>query len=95
MIIVKYDSEEEAEQIKAEKIAEGYTLVEIRNITEGNFLGFQEPGWQPPQYPKPIEEQIDVLIQDNNLLKAQNNALSERADFIEDVIAEMAAQVYQ
>lgn len=37
----------------------------------------------------------DQLKQENTLLKAQNQALTERADFIEDVVAEMAAQVYQ
>lgn len=37
----------------------------------------------------------DQLKQENTLLKAQNQALTERADFIEDVVAEMAVQVYQ
>jgi len=46
-----------------------------------------------PQPTEPTE--LDKLIQENVLLKAQNAALAERADFIEDVIAEMAAQVYQ
>ncbi|MBO2943593.1 hypothetical protein JJQ72_06325 [Paenibacillus sp. F411] len=49
----------------------------------------------PPVYQPPLSEQINVLKQENTLLKAQNAALSERADFIEDVIAEMANQVYQ
>lgn len=39
--------------------------------------------------------EFEVLRQENTLLKAQNQALTERADFIEDVVAEMAAQVYQ
>lgn len=43
----------------------------------------------------PLSEQVAKLEQENTLLKAQNAALSERADFIEDVIAEMASQVYQ
>lgn len=42
-----------------------------------------------------IEGEIEELKHENQLLKAQNNALSERADFIEDVVAEMATQVYQ
>lgn len=46
-----------------------------------------------PQPEEPSE--LDKLKQENILLKAQNAALTERADFIEDVIAEMAAQVYQ
>lgn len=42
----------------------------------------------------PVLTEIEQLQQENLLLKAQNNALSERADFIEDIIAEMATQVY-
>lgn len=39
--------------------------------------------------------EFEVLMQENTLLKAQNQALTERADFIEDVVAEMAVKVYQ
>ena len=35
------------------------------------------------------------LIVGNELLKNQNKAMSERADFVEDVVAEIAVQVYQ
>lgn len=38
---------------------------------------------------------VEKLQQENVLLKAQNAALTERADFIEDVIAEMAMALYQ
>ncbi|WP_342505859.1 hypothetical protein [Sporosarcina sp. FSL K6-2383] len=48
-----------------------------------------------PEFRPPLSIEVDELKQENMLLKAQNNALSERADFIEDVIAEMAVQVYQ
>jgi len=48
----------------------------------------------PPIYGKPLTDQMDELKQENILLKAQNNAISERADFIEDIIAEMAMVVY-
>lgn len=41
------------------------------------------------------ESEFTEIKQETQLLKAQNNALSERADFIEDVVAEMAVQVYQ
>ncbi|BFH65054.1 hypothetical protein [Paenibacillus azoreducens] len=43
----------------------------------------------------PLTEQIKKLQEENNLMKAQNTALSDRSDFIEDVIAEMAQKVYQ
>ncbi|MGD0032560.1 hypothetical protein SLT67_14425 [Paenibacillus illinoisensis] len=51
---------------------------------------------ETPQEPRPaLSKQVEDLVQENLLLKAQNSALSERADFVEDVIAEMAAKVYQ
>lgn len=48
-----------------------------------------------PEPRPPLSVEVEALKQENTLLKAQNTALSERADFIEDVIAEMALQVYQ
>lgn len=62
-------------------------LVEEINIQEGNFLVFSDT--------KPFSLEIEEMKSENVLLKAQNQALTERADFIEDVVAEMAAQVYQ
>lgn len=45
---------------------------------------------------KPGElSEIELLKKENLLLKAQNSAITERADFIEDIIAEMAMQIYQ
>lgn len=71
-------------------------LVEEMNITEGNFLVFStEPLPAPIVYVSVPEEEFVSLKQDNTLLKAQSSALSERADFVEDVIAEMATQVYK
>ncbi|WP_341348556.1 XkdW family protein [Paenibacillus sp. FSL H3-0469] len=42
----------------------------------------------------PVLTEMEQLQQENMVLRAQNQALSERADFIEDIIAEMATQVY-
>lgn len=50
---------------------------------------------QPAEFTKPLTVQIKELESENILLKAQNQAISERADFIEDCIAEMAMTVYQ
>lgn len=45
--------------------------------------------------PKPVIPKSNAeLEQENKLLKAQLNAATERSDFIEDCIAEMAMQVY-
>ncbi|KQY91634.1 hypothetical protein ASD24_23150 [Paenibacillus sp. Root52] len=70
-------------------------LIEERNITEGNFLVFSDERPQPPiVYVSVPSEEFENLKQESTLLKAQSNALSDRADFVEDVIAEMAEQVY-
>ncbi|WP_342570346.1 hypothetical protein MKY85_17495 [Paenibacillus sp. FSL R5-0749] len=50
---------------------------------------------ETPQEPRPaLSEQVDALMQDNTLLKAQSKALAERAAFTDDVIAEIAIEVY-
>lgn len=54
----------------------------------------EEPAPEPV-YQAPLSEVVKELKQENTLIKAQNQALTERADFIEDVVAEMATQVYQ
>lgn len=47
-----------------------------------------------PVYQQPLTDQVEVLKKESTLLKAQNNALTERTDFHEDLIAEMAMIVY-
>lgn len=42
----------------------------------------------------PKRPTVESLQAENKLLKAQLQAQSDRADFIEDCIAEMATQVY-
>lgn len=41
-----------------------------------------------------LEKQNTELASENTLLKAQIKAQSDRSDFVEDCIAEMATQVY-
>lgn len=65
MQIIAYDgTPEELERIQAEKEAEGFLLVEVQNVVEGNFLGFvDKEGYNPPAPtpPKtPIEEELAV-----------------------------------
>lgn len=43
--------------------------------------------------PEPLTE-IELLKQENRFLKAQVQAQSDRTDFLEDCIAEMAMEVY-
>lgn len=44
--------------------------------------------------PEPSPSDIEVLKEENKLLKAQVEALSERGDFVEDCMAEMAMVIY-
>lgn len=71
-------------------------LIEEQNIIDGNFLIFSdEPLEKEIVYMNLPEKEFEGLKSDSKLLKSQNKATSERADFIEDIIAEMAMQVYK
>ena len=50
--------------------------------------------YNPPLPPPSDSERIEALETENALLKAQLRAQTERSDFIEDCIAEMAMQAY-
>lgn len=55
--------------------------------------------WTPGTLPEPDPgpepgPTVEDLVAENKLLKAQVQAQTERSDFLEDCIAEMAAQVY-
>lgn len=79
--------DEETEQGKtlAIKIREHYPCFDFVVDSEGNLIDI-EPAERPdPEPPQPSE--IDIL-------KAQNKALVDRQEFLEDVIAEMAMMVY-
>lgn len=56
MQIVQYQTEEEKQQIIAEKTAIGLHLIEIQNITEGNFLGFDDHPNPRPIMPNEVDE---------------------------------------
>lgn len=78
--------------------------LEVLNLPEGdgplyldpsNHLYRKSPGLSPNDpFPDKTGEYIEQLQGENKLLKAQLQAQTERSDFIEDCIAEMATQVY-
>ena len=71
MIIIKYGNEEEMNSIIDEQSAKGLILVEVTNVTEGNFLAFDDRYVEPvmlSNIPKPIEEQLDKIKEDNLIL---------------------------
>lgn len=75
--------------------ASGYRVNPQTKQLEFSYPDPNAPDPEHPAFQKPLSEQVRELQEENTLLKAQNTALSDRADFIEDVIAEMAQQVYQ
>lgn len=42
MRIIKYENGDEMQNIIDSNVSDGYLLVEVANVTEGNFLGFEE-----------------------------------------------------
>jgi cell division protein FtsB len=64
----------------------------FRGITDFSLFEL-EGDFDPPS--QSLSEQLESLKRENDLLRAQNYALADRADFIEDVIAEFAQKVYQ
>ena len=82
-----FETEEQREKLINELLAEGKILTEEHRIQEGNFLIFID---------KPLEtSRIEGLEAQNALMKAQIQASSDRADFQDDLIAEIAMIVYQ
>ena len=53
-----------------------------------------EPIPEPEPKPEPTPSELEILRSENKLLKAQIQAQTDRSDFIEDCIAEMAMQIY-
>lgn len=84
-----------------EEVPEGVKYIEVPDGTEFDYhymyyiddetqtLASTECVIDPPMI-----DPVFLLQKENTLLKAQVKAMSERSDFIEDCIAEMATKVY-
>jgi len=59
--IVGYTSEDEMNNLRQKYETEGYVLIEVQNVTEGDFLVFREPGWLPPAEAASLTDQIAAL----------------------------------
>lgn len=60
-----------------------------------DFNGFTLVGGQEFDVPEPSDtERIEQLERENALLKVQKQALSEQVDFHEELIVELATQIY-
>ncbi|MEK3955365.1 hypothetical protein [Psychrobacillus sp. FSL K6-1464] len=88
--VFQYESDDQRDGLIKEH--QDKTIIEELNISEGNFLIFSD---SPEEDTKKIvyvtvpEEEYGELKQDNTLLKAQSQANSDRADFHEEVLAEI------
>ncbi|MGF6354085.1 hypothetical protein ABIE27_001995 [Paenibacillus sp. 4624] len=89
----QYVTDEERSQIIEGN--SGLLLIEEQNITEGNFLIFGTERPVIKTYITVPEEDFELLKQESTLLKAQSKALSDRAEFTDEVIAEMALEIYK
>lgn len=68
--------------------------LDVPQPTEAELQAAWEAYQEAEAKKPPVLTEMEQLQQENVMLRAQNHALSERADFIEDIIAEMATQVY-
>lgn len=95
-MLYKFEFENDEERIAIISENTSKILVEEQYIIEGNFLIFSdEPLPGKIIYTQVPQEEFEQLKHESELSKAQNKAMSERADFVEDVVAEIAVQVYQ
>lgn len=75
-----------------------YPFVSLSFNESDELVGVEDDSEKRAEYtpsednPKP--KTVEELAAENKMLKAQLQAQSDRADFIEDCIAEMAVQVY-
>lgn len=67
----------------------------IENLLNMGYVEVSETLFNTLEASIPLPQvTVQELQQENRLLKAQIQAQTERSDFIEDCIAEMATQVY-
>nr|DAF41129.1 MAG TPA: hypothetical protein [Caudoviricetes sp.] len=71
----------------------GYTTV-YRVLDNAVQLSDDGSIYVEPEVPEPVEPQPTQEEKEKTLMKAQIKALSERNDFLEDCMAEMASIVY-
>ena len=91
---------EQVEEVQNYTLKDGEQLVDASPPSmrqHAGSTGFISPIWEqehPAPEIKPAPMSNAELEAENKLLKAQIAAQSDRADFVEDCIAEMAMQVY-
>lgn len=78
MRIIAYDgTQEDMDRIISEQEKEGYILIEIQNITEGNFLGFSQTAYTPPEVPTDIQVLDQKIKEHSKSIEDLNAAMTE------------------
>lgn len=94
-IKIQYHTDGERELLMEEYEKDGMILVEEQNLFDGNFLIFAyEPRPIPLIKVEVAQEEFESLKSENTLLKAQNQALADRAEFHEDVLTEIILTIH-
>ncbi|MBU3216640.1 hypothetical protein LL033_17475 [Clostridium estertheticum] len=79
MIIIKYINESEVKAITDAQIAKGMHLISVSNVTEGNFLGFDDRDVVPTVIPNdPVQSPLQLTILEalqTQILELQNKLL--------------------
>lgn len=94
MRIIAYDGTyEEQERIAAEQETDGYYLVEVQNITEGDYLGFAESPLQPSDPEdtelQQVKNQIVELEQRTKVLEYGAQTTGETLDMHDGAIVDV------
>lgn len=83
----RYDYENYDEEI-------GLIMIKTAEEVYQEWLANRDKPIEEPSKMEVLEEEVSGLRQENKLLKAQVEALSQTSDFHEELIVEMANKVY-
>ena len=64
-------------------------------VVDGKLTWVPLDAPETPAEDKPFSERVVELEKENRLIKTQNRALSDRADFVEDTLQDMILALYQ
>lgn len=88
-IRISYENSDEREEIIRKHIAEGYVLIEEANTDDGDYL-ILSSGYRDNNEKQPEPTELELLQQENQMLKQQMNALSQQSEMLEGAIVELA-----
>ena len=78
MVIIKYENESEVQGIINAQTALGLHLISVSNVTEGNFLGFDDRNVAPPVQTYSNQELKDNQLTLMDVLATMTEALTAK-----------------